>query len=342
MMKKFLIMMGIILAGSLVACVLKEAVIKEDETKPQEIKEIAISDWCCDISTMAKATQITIVGARPFAHREYWLSKPYGLVVQLKETGLGKYRETMPVNKGAVTEIVPKEIKGGKWSAELQIGLTQKVDYNIREVENQLIIVLKDMNVSKPPETLLETRVPSSIPKANDKPPPIKIPEDQAGDYVIGPEDVLEILVWKNTELSKVVTVRPDGNISLPLVGDVQAAGLSPMTLRDQIVKRLTEFKEVPEVSVIVQQVNSYSIYILGEVARPGKYQLKSHATLLQAISLSGGFTPFASRNNIKVLRKLNSGAQEQTFKIRYKDIVSKEDATQNILLKPGDTIIVP
>src|SRR5215210_4192140 len=103
-------------------------------------------------------------------------------------------------------------------------------------------------------------------------------------DYYIGPEDVLEIIVWRNADLSKVVTVRPDGRISLPLLGDIDATGLTPSELTANIVNRLKQFKETPTVSVILQQVNSYGIYVLGEVQKPGRYYLKSKTTLLQAI----------------------------------------------------------
>jgi len=151
----------------------------------------------------------------------------------------------------------------------------------------------------------------------------------------------LEILVWKNTDLSKVVTVRPDGMISLPLIGEIRVAGRTAATLREVIRERLGEYQKIPEVSVIVQEVNSYNIYILGEVAHPGKYQLKSYVTLLQAISLAGGFTPFSSPNKIKVLRKGYDEAQAQTFKIRYKDIL-KGNANKDILLMSGDTVIIP
>ena len=136
--------------------------------------------------------------------------------------------------------------------------------------------------------------------------------------------------------------VRPDGNISLPLIGDVRAAGLTPEALKSEVVARVSEYQIVPGVSVIVKEVNSYNFYIMGEVASPGKYQLKSNATLLQAISLAGGFTPYASRNDIKVLRKINGSSQEKILKIRYKDIVSNEDPSKNVVLQPGDTIIIP
>src|SRR5687768_14437407 len=104
-------------------------------------------------------------------------------------------------------------------------------------------------------------------------------------EYYIGPEDVLEIIVWRNQDLSKVVTVRPDGRISLPLLGDIEATGLTPSELTANIVNRLKQFKETPTVSVILQQVNSYGIYVLGETQKPGRYYLKSKTTILQAIS---------------------------------------------------------
>lgn len=169
-----------------------------------------------------------------------------------------------------------------------------------------------------------------------------EIPEDTTGGYLIGPEDVLEIVVWKNAELSKVVTVRPDGRISLPLIGDVPAAGVTANVLRESIRKRLKEFQKVPAVSVIVQQVNSSNIYMLGEVARPGKYPLRSHITLLQALSMAGGFTQLASRNNILILRKQGDGEQEKIIRFGFMDFIIKEDARGNVLLKRGDTIIVP
>jgi polysaccharide export outer membrane protein len=162
-------------------------------------------------------------------------------------------------------------------------------------------------------------------------------------DYQIGPEDVLEVLVWKNDALSKTVNVRPDGKISLPLIGDVAAAGLSPGQVREQILEKLQEYyKEPPPVSVIVQQAKSYVIYILGEVKNPAQYVVKRGTTILQAVALAGGFTPFASTNGIVVLRRENNNNDQSRIKIRYKDIISGSDLSSNIILKPGDTIIVP
>ena len=160
-------------------------------------------------------------------------------------------------------------------------------------------------------------------------------------EYYIGPEDVLEIIVWRNTDLSKVVTVRPDGRISLPLLGDIEATGLTPSELTNNIVNRLKQFKETPTVSVILQQVNSYGIYVLGEVQKPGRYYLKSKTTLLQAITMAGGFTPIAARNKIVIFR-WGEGKSEIKLKASYDDIVLRDGNNQNFVLKPGDTIVVP
>lgn len=159
-------------------------------------------------------------------------------------------------------------------------------------------------------------------------------------DYTLGAEDVVEILVWKNEALSRTVSLRPDGKISLPIVGDIQAAGLTATQLRDSVKERLREFKETPEVSVIVREVNSLAVFVMGEVARPGKLQLRSQTTLLQAISLSGGFTQYADPENILLLRR--EGGGETRIRIRYKDIVSGRNPDGNLLLQRGDTIVVP
>ena len=164
-----------------------------------------------------------------------------------------------------------------------------------------------------------------------------------ADDYQLGPEDVLEVLVWKNADLSKVVTVRPDGKISLPLIGDVQATGFTAAQVQDEITKRLTPFyQEPPQVSLIVQQANSYVIYILGEVGRPGQYTVKRGTTFLQAIALAGGFTPFAATNDILLLRNSHGDPQQRAAKIRYGDILAGKYRENNILLKSGDTIVIP
>ena len=160
-------------------------------------------------------------------------------------------------------------------------------------------------------------------------------------DYIVGPEDVLEITVWRNADLSKVVTVRPDGKISLPLIGDVSAMGKTTIQLADAISGKLKEYKEHPQVSIVVKEVNSYAIYVLGEIARPGKYPLKSKTMLLQAITIASGFTATAARNKIVVFRFGKNGRQIK-MNASYDDIVLREGSNQNIELKPGDQIVVP
>jgi polysaccharide export outer membrane protein len=161
-------------------------------------------------------------------------------------------------------------------------------------------------------------------------------------EYIIGPEDLLEITVWRNADLSKTVIVRPDGRISLPLVGDVTAVGKTPSQLTDEIATRLKDFKENPSVAIVVKEVNSYAIYVLGEVKGPGKYPLKSKTTLLQGITIAGGFTPTAARNKLVVFRFSENGAGDEKIKASYDDIVLREGSQQNIELKPGDTVVVP
>lgn len=173
---------------------------------------------------------------------------------------------------------------------------------------------------------------------------PQKGVESKKTEYLIGPEDVLEISVWNNAELSKVVVVRPDGMISLPLIGDVIAAGITPNALRGAITERLKEYQETVVVSVIVQQVNSYRIFILGGVINPGTYLLKRKTSLLQAIALAGGFNQFASKNKIVVIRqRTDESGREEKIRVRFDDIVDvKEESDINLILRPGDTIFVP
>lgn len=161
-------------------------------------------------------------------------------------------------------------------------------------------------------------------------------------EYIIGPEDVLEITVWKNADLSKQVQVRPDGRISLPLLGDISAVAKTPTQLTEEISAGLRAYMENPTISVMIKDVQSYNIYVLGEVNRPGKYPLKSKTTLLQGITVAGGFTPMAARNKIVVFRFTKDGEGQTKLKASYDDIVVRDGSSQNIELKPGDQIVVP
>ena len=163
-------------------------------------------------------------------------------------------------------------------------------------------------------------------------------------DYIIGPEDILEITVWKNADLSKQVQVRPDGRISLPLLGDISAVAKTPTQLTEEISLGLRSYMENPTISILVKEVNSYQIYVLGEVNKPGKYPLKSKMTLLQGITVAGGFTQMAARNKIVVFRfsKEKEGEGLTKIKASYDDIVVRDGSSQNMELKPGDQIVVP
>jgi polysaccharide export outer membrane protein len=164
-------------------------------------------------------------------------------------------------------------------------------------------------------------------------------------EFLIGPEDVLIVNVWRNQDLSKEVTVRPDGKISLPLIGDITAMGLTAQELARQIADRLAEYMSTPTVSVEVKEINSYHIFVVGEVVHPGKFPLKSFATVLQGISYAGGFTQFASRNNVHVLRMVRNGKGESKqvmIHVPYQDIVQGKNLEANFILKAGDIIVVP
>lgn len=158
--------------------------------------------------------------------------------------------------------------------------------------------------------------------------------------YLLASEDVVEVMVWKNPDLSRMVTVRPDGKISLPLIGDVQAAGFTASQLAEEIAGKLkTYYQEPPEVSVIVEQINSYAIYILGGVNNPGKHVVKTETTFLQAIALGEGFSVLAAPNKIVIRRKTNSG-KEVTIRMPYKDVIA--GTLKDVVLQPGDILIVP
>ena len=166
------------------------------------------------------------------------------------------------------------------------------------------------------------------------------LPLDVSEDYVIGQGDVLEVFVWRNEELSRQVTVRPDGKISLPLVQDLQAEGLTALQLQDQITRKFKQYVQNPTVAVIVSQINSYKISVLGKVAQPGVYPITTRTTILEAISLAGGFTEWANQKKITVIT--TQGGQKKKLRVNYKKIISGKDPSQNITLTRGDTIIVP
>lgn len=168
-------------------------------------------------------------------------------------------------------------------------------------------------------------------------------------EYRIGPEDILQINVWQNTELSRTVPVRPDGKISLPLVNDVQAGGLTPMQLRDVLKEKLAEYVPAAEISVIVGDVQSFNVSVIGKVKTAGRYKLKGPATVLDVLALAGGFEEFADPDRIVILRPepffVQGRRTGQTFRrlqFNYKRVISAGGETDNLAIQPGDIIVVP
>ena len=173
--------------------------------------------------------------------------------------------------------------------------------------------------------------------------PPIaeKTPDPTAsGDYRIGVGDVLNIQVWKEADLTRSVPVRPDGKISFPLLDDLQAAGLTPLELKLVLTERLKQYLSEPRVTVLVEEVNSYKVYVMGEVVTQGALVLKNKTDLLQVISLAGGFTAFAKKKEIIIIR--NNGKNGARITVNYEKILSGKNPEQNLILEPGDTVVVP
>jgi polysaccharide export outer membrane protein len=160
-----------------------------------------------------------------------------------------------------------------------------------------------------------------------------------AGPYRLGPEDVIEIVVWNDPTLSRRVPIRPDGMISLPLVDDVEAANRTPMELRDQLIDKLRRFMPEPNVSVIVQEIHSPKVSVVGEVVKPGRFVLKGPTTVLEAIALAEGFTVFASGSRVLLMRP--KGGHVDVFQIDRSEL-TEDGATENVWLAPGDIVMVP
>ena len=160
-------------------------------------------------------------------------------------------------------------------------------------------------------------------------------------NYVIGSEDVLAVNIWKEPEISRTVPVRPDGKITLPLVGDIQASGLTPKALQENITQGLRSYVASPEVTVIVQEVKSLKFNIVGEIARPGSYPLAQPMTVLDAIAAGGGLRDFAKASHIYVLRT-NADKSQQKLMFDYKQVIKGKKLSQNVELRPGDTIVIP
>ena len=158
--------------------------------------------------------------------------------------------------------------------------------------------------------------------------------------YVIGPRDMLSVIFWRDKDMSADVSVRPDGMISLPLINEVRAEGLTPDQLRDQIAQRAARYIADPTVSIVVREIHSRQVFITGEVNKPGAYSLMTPTSVMQLISLAGGLREYAKAKDIVILR--TEGGKQSAIPFNYKDVTNRKKLTQNILLQPGDTVIVP
>lgn len=201
---------------------------------------------------------------------------------------------------------------------------------------------------SRLPSFVLVCAALASVAAAQSRPPaPPASPAAQppAGvevpaDYVIGPEDVLGVVFWREADISGDVTVRPDGRITLPVIGEMQAAGLQPAELQAQVLAAASKYLTDPNVAVVVRAINSRRIFVTGRVTTPGAHLLKGPLNVMQAIALAGGLTEYANAKNIAVLRTTNG--RTERFKFNYKDVAVGRNLEQNILLRPGDTVVVP
>jgi polysaccharide export outer membrane protein len=189
-----------------------------------------------------------------------------------------------------------------------------------------------------------EKKDAKSAPQTQSSAPVSNVPAaDAAGtaaSYVIGPQDVLQIIVWKETDLSGTVPVRPDGKISLALLNDVQAAGLTPMELSKDLTTRLKKFLSDPLVTVTVTQMNSQRFFVMGEVLHAGGFPLVGGQTVLQGLSAAGGLSEYANASKIYILR--NEDGKQVKLPFNYKAVIKGEHPEQNVMLKAGDTIVVP
>lgn len=169
----------------------------------------------------------------------------------------------------------------------------------------------------------------------------VRTEDDAPNAYAIGIGDVLDISVWKNQDLSVTVPVRPDGRISVPLLGDIQAAGMTPLALKQTLTDGFKEYVTAPGVSVVIKEINSRKVFVTGEVDTPGAYDLQPRTKLMQVIALAGGFTPYA-KGRVVVLRDSRDGRADRRYEISVDGIVSGKRPGDNIVLLPGDTLVIP
>jgi polysaccharide export outer membrane protein len=207
----------------------------------------------------------------------------------------------------------------------------------LRDIGLILIVTVTCAPFLKAQQTGVARSAAASTERANAvTPPQASLPPD----YVIGAADVLSVTFWRDKDLSvETITVRPDGMISLPLINEIKAAGLTPEQLRLKLAEAAGKFVEDPDVAVVVREIKSRNVFITGSVARPATYPLNNDMNVLQLISVAGGLLEYADSKNIVVIR--TEGGHQQYFKFNYKEVISQKRPAQNIPLKPGDTVVV-
>ncbi|MEQ1757809.1 MAG: polysaccharide biosynthesis/export family protein [Vicinamibacterales bacterium] len=199
-----------------------------------------------------------------------------------------------------------------------------------------LVIVALLLSVTAPAWAQTPQPVPAGIAPAT----PATVGVATPADYVIGADDQLAIIFWREKDMSAEVAVRPDGKISLPLLNDIQASGLTPEQLRLSVTEAASKYVEDPNVTVVVKAINSRRVFITGQVEKPGPYPLTAPTTVLQLLALAGGVAEYAKSEGIQVMRTENG--KTTNYKFNYKDVIKGKKLEQNVMLKPGDTVIVP
>jgi polysaccharide biosynthesis/export protein len=204
-----------------------------------------------------------------------------------------------------------------------------------------LLAILSGMAVGQDTAVTTPGSAPKTAPSASVDNPPKSVPGVRQDSYVIGAEDVITVYVWKEPEMSKTIPVRPDGMISLPLIGEMKAAGYTPVQLQDTLAEAMKKYVSDPQVTVVVEKIASLNFDIVGEVNKPGYYPLTRRVTVLDAIAMAGGFRDFAKTKKVYVLRTAANGS-EQRLPFNYKEVIKGQNPQQNIELQPRDTIVVP
>lgn len=190
---------------------------------------------------------------------------------------------------------------------------------------------------STPPPA--QTTAKPTVPAGNSS-PAVPTGVEVTSDYVIGPDDVMTVVVWKEQDLSGDFTVRPDGKISMPLINDIAVAGLTPEQLRGRVTEAAAKFIEDPTVTIVVKEINSRKVFVMGQVAKPGPYPLIGPARVVQILATAGGLLEYANEENISIVR--TEKGRQSSYRFNYKDFTRGKNLDQNIELKPGDQIIVP